>query len=489
MKGISNKIKSYYKKSTTAEKDLLKGTGWNIFGNGFGKFALLLSAIFVARILGPDQFGKWGVIRSTSAIFTILLGFGVGVTAVRYVAEYRDKAKNKAGNILGIAITFAAIFGLILSISFYLASNFIATTVLKDSTLIVPLQISSIFLVFIAFNGVLSGALAGLNSFSSIAFANLISGISGTLLIVYLSDKLGLKGLVIGYVFYYFLTFIVLLIFFQKKIKEFNIRVSLSEYKEHLPVIFSHNLPAILSGGIGGFIVWGVMAYVARLNAGFSIIGLNNAAKIAQNAIMEIAAQIDIPIISYLSASKENKRQNKINLFSPLLIGTFLILPLIYFPDIIYYLFSKSEYENKEFLLVISLTMLTTYIMIYKRGMGRAIITKNLLWWGVYENLFWGLLLVTFTLLFVFDYGSIGLALAFALAYFIDLLVITPFYYKKKLIGKTLALSVESVLLWLIVLNGCFLIYLEVALIPRILIYSFTLLVQFICLRRIFNRV
>lgn len=489
MKILRGKLNNFYQRSTTAEKDLLKGTGWNIFGNGIGKFSLLLSAIFVARILGPDQFGKWGVIRSTSAIFTILLGFGVGVTAVRYVAEYREIAKNKAGNILGIAISFAAVFGLILSVVFYFLSNFIAVKVLQDASLEVPLQISSVFLILIAVNGVLSGALAGLNSFSSIAVANLIGGIAGTFVIIYLSKTIGLEGLVLGYVFYYFLTFIVLLFYFRRKLKEFNITVSLKEYKEHLPVIFTHNLPAILSGGIGGFVVWGVMAYVARLTAGFSIIGLNNAAKIAQNAIMEIAAQIDIPIISYLSASKENKRQNKINLFSPLLIGSFLILPLIYIPDIIFYFFAKSEFENEDFLLVISLTMLTTYIMIYKRGMGRSIITKNLLWWGVYENLFWGFLLISFTLIFVFDYGSVGLAFAFALAYFVDLLVITPFYYKKKLIGKTLALSIESILLWLVVLNGCFLIYLGVDLVPRIIIYLMTIIVQVICLRRIFNRV
>ena len=86
---------------------------------------MLLSTIFVARILGPDEFGKWGVIRSTSAIFTILLGFGVGVSAVRFVAEYRETAKKKAGNILGIAITFAVIFGLTLSITFYLSSSYI----------------------------------------------------------------------------------------------------------------------------------------------------------------------------------------------------------------------------------------------------------------------------------------------------------------------------------------------------------------------------
>lgn len=489
MEKIPHKLKGFYRRSTTFEKDLLKGTGWNVFGNGFGKLALLLSAIFVARILGPELFGKWGVIRSTSAIFTILLGFGVGVTAVRYVAEYRETAKIKAGNILGIAITFAAVFGVVLSTLFYLLSNYIAVTILKDASLVVPLQISSIFLILIAFNGVLSGALAGLNSFSSIAFANLIGGISGTLIIVYLSDTVGLNGLVLGYVFYYFLTFIVLLFFFRKKIKEFNIKVSLSEYKEHLPVIFSHNLPAILSGGIGGFVVWGVMAYVARLNSGFSYIGLFNAAKIAQNAIMEIAAQIDIPIISYLSASKENKRQNKINLFSPLVIGSITILPLLYFPDIINFFFTKSEFDNNDFLLVISLTMLTTYIMIYKRGMGRSIITKNLLWWGVYENLFWGFLLVSFVFLFVFDYGSVGLAFAFALAYFIDLCVITPFYYRKKLIGKSLAFSIESNLLWLVVLSGCFLIYLEVTLIQRIIFYLLTVPIQFICLRRIFNRI
>ena len=51
------------------------------------QISILITTIYAAKILGPEMFGKWGVIRSTSALFSILLGF-VGVTAINYVAEY-----------------------------------------------------------------------------------------------------------------------------------------------------------------------------------------------------------------------------------------------------------------------------------------------------------------------------------------------------------------------------------------------------------------
>ncbi|MBN3518823.1 oligosaccharide flippase family protein [Algoriphagus lutimaris] len=487
------KIKTYFYPLLTrlslSERELFKGTVWNICGNGFGKFSLLISAIFVARILGPESFGKWSIIRSTSSIFTILLGFGVGVTAIKYVAEYKDSFKNKAGEILGITITFAAILGLTLSIVFFLLSRFIAVDILKDASLINPLQISSIFLFLIACNGVLSGSLAGFNSFSSIAVANFIGGVLGTIVIISFSEKYGLIGLVSGYVLYYLFIFFLLIFFFLKKVKQYNIRIRLQNYQDNLSVIFNHNLPAILSGGIGGFVIWCVFTYVSRLNNGFSIIGINNAAKIAQNAIMELAAQVDIPIISYLSASKENNQQNLINFLSPVLIGVILILPFIYFPNIISFFFKSSEYDTNDFLLVISLAMLTTFIMIFKRGMGRSIITKNLLWWGVYENILWSLLLIFFTVLFVFDYGSVGLAAAFAFAYYIDLLVIAPFYYRKKLIPKTLYFSIEYLLLWIVVFGGCFMVFLETSVLIRVIVYIISVPIQFFVLYRFYKNI
>lgn len=467
------------------EKKLFYGTIWNFFGNGFGKLVMLLSSILVARFLGPEIFGKWGVIRSTSSMFTILLGFGVGVTAIKYVAELKDTDKFKAGNILGIAISFAFGFGLLLTLVFYTLSGFISIDILRDESLLVPLRISSLFLVIIAINGVLSGSLAGFNNFKYIAVSNLFSGVLSTPIILFLCKYYGLNGLVLGYVVYYLILFFFLFFFFSKSLKDYHIVLSAKNYKQNSSIILNHNIPAILSGGIGGLVMWLVNAYVARLNSGFTILGINNAAKIIQNSIMELSAQLDVPMISYLSSTKDSQRKDKLNFFSPIVIVTALVFPLIFFPEMITWMFADAEYNIDNFSLVVSLTMVTTFLMVYKRGLGRIIITKSKLWLGVYENIFWSILILIFIVTFVPYFGAVGFAMAFALSYLIDVLVITPYYFYKKLIPREITYSKEILVWFFISISVVFLIVFEVPLIYRSLIFLAIFPFQLFLVRRI----
>ena len=478
-------VQRFLEKLSGNEKKLFYGTVWNFFGNGFGKLVLLLSSVLVARFLGPEIFGKWGVIRSTSAVFTILLGFGVGVTAIKYVAELKDSDKVKAGNILGIAISFAVGFGLFLTLIFYSLSEFISIDILRDESLLVPLRISSLFLVIIAINGVLSGSLAGFNNFKYIAVSNLFGGVLSTPLILFLCKYYGLNGLVVGYVLYYLITLIFLYVFFRKSLEQNLIVLSLKNYRENSSVILHHNVPAILSGGIGGFVIWIVNAYVARLNFGFTILGINNAAKIIQNSIMELSAQLDVPMISYLSSTIDSKRKDKLNFFSPIVIVTALVFPLIIFPELITWMFADAKYDQDNFSLVVALTMVTTFIMVYKRGLGRIIITKSKLWLGVYENLLWSVLILVFIVTLVPDLGAVGFAMAFAFSYLIDVLVITPYYFYKKLIPSEITYSKEILVWFFISISVVFLIVFEVPLFYRSLIFLVVFPFQLFLVRKI----
>ena len=59
-------------------------------GTVSSKIILLIAAIYVAKILGPESFGKWGILRSTVSMFSIFLGFGIGVASTKYLAEYKE---------------------------------------------------------------------------------------------------------------------------------------------------------------------------------------------------------------------------------------------------------------------------------------------------------------------------------------------------------------------------------------------------------------
>ncbi len=54
-------------------------------------------------MLGKEEFGKLGIVQSTVGMFQVFAGFGLGLTATKYVAEFRDSDPAKTGRIIGLS--------------------------------------------------------------------------------------------------------------------------------------------------------------------------------------------------------------------------------------------------------------------------------------------------------------------------------------------------------------------------------------------------
>ena len=65
---IKKHITSKVDKSELAKR-LYKGISWTLIGNIIGKFLQLVAFIFVARIVGKEEYGQVGIIRSTLNMF------------------------------------------------------------------------------------------------------------------------------------------------------------------------------------------------------------------------------------------------------------------------------------------------------------------------------------------------------------------------------------------------------------------------------------
>ena len=44
---------------------LFKDSFWAVFGNGLGNFLLLMAGILIARLLGKDVYGEYGMVKTT----------------------------------------------------------------------------------------------------------------------------------------------------------------------------------------------------------------------------------------------------------------------------------------------------------------------------------------------------------------------------------------------------------------------------------------
>src|SRR4030095_9246929 len=83
-------------------RELIRGAFWALCGSLTSRVLALGAAIIAARILGKEVYGELGIVQSTLSMFGTLAGFGLGTTAMKYVAEHRSKDPAKAGRIIAL---------------------------------------------------------------------------------------------------------------------------------------------------------------------------------------------------------------------------------------------------------------------------------------------------------------------------------------------------------------------------------------------------
>lgn len=126
-----------------------------------------------------------------------------------------------------------------------------------------------------------------------------------------------------------------------------------------------------------------------------------------------------------------------------------LTLPFIYFPELGMNVFGAS-YIGDQLRGAMLLILFTTVSLSQRQGMIRNMAAGNHMWLSFYGNLVWGIMAITGTY-FLKEYGAIGRALAFTIAYVIQLAIFTYPYISRSICPKTLLLSVESFLIWLVI--------------------------------------
>ncbi|MEI8356551.1 MAG: oligosaccharide flippase family protein, partial [Deltaproteobacteria bacterium] len=127
---------------------LAHGTFWSMMGAGASQSLMLLTSIISARILGKQQFGEFGIINNTIGMFGVFAGFALGMTATKYVAEFRRKDPAKAGRIVALSSLVAMGTGAAVALVLLVIAPWLASKTLAAPQLTTLLRISAGFLFF-----------------------------------------------------------------------------------------------------------------------------------------------------------------------------------------------------------------------------------------------------------------------------------------------------------------------------------------------------
>lgn len=176
---------------------LFKDSFWAVSGNGIGNFLMLLSGILIARFLGKDLYGEYGIVKSTMFLMALFATFGLGDTSTKYIAEYIQKDATQIRNIIKASLRIVFFFSggmcLLLMVSAEVLAEFV-----KVPHMAVAFRFLGIIIIFRALNTVGAGLLGGFKDYRRLGINNVIAGICMISLAIPLTIAWNLKGSLIA---------------------------------------------------------------------------------------------------------------------------------------------------------------------------------------------------------------------------------------------------------------------------------------------------
>lgn len=414
-----NNLKKRLKSSDVLYR-MSKGAFWSIFGTASAKLFVLISGILCAHILGKDNYGELGLIRSTINMFVVFGSVGLGVTATKYVSEYIKKNKEIVSKTCSVTTIFAFFTASIVCSIIYFIAPIIVDGIDTGANVTYEIRLGTLILFATILNGAINGILVGLEDFKNIARNTFISSIIESVLILVGSYYYGVIGAILGYglgIFALFVAnfFTVLSLFNKLDIPLFFSNLNKTDFK----VLYKFSLPAAVSSFLVTPVFWVTRTMLIKYN-GLGELGIYEAADQWKVIILFLPAalsQIVLPILS--SKFGENNRSDfsKALKYNLILNGsitfTFATVISILSPWLIkLYGDGFSNYTP-----IIWLSISTIFSSLAS-VVGMAIISRGKVWIGLCFNILWAIMFTSFTYVsLIYGFGVNGLAFSLSLSY------------------------------------------------------------------------
>lgn len=328
-----------------------KDSFWAVSGNGMGNLLMLLSGILIARFLGKDLYGEYGIVKSTMFLMALFASFGLGDTSTKYIAEYIQKDSSQIRSIIKASLCIVGLFSggmcLLLMISAEALAGFV-----RVPHMAVAFRFLGIIIVFRALNTVGAGLLGGFKDYRRLGINNVTAGVSMISLAVPLTLLWDLKGSLLALLLSQVLLSVLNLSAVVKKAQSYLSSSGQRFEKEML----SFSFPFALNEFVYTVCSWLGTLLMTRYSS-VGELGISSAAGQWNSIIMFMPGLLGNVILSYLSTTAgTNERQHSLIIRRMLLVNlACTVIPLVVvalFSDFITAFYGPTFVTMKPVLLV-----------------------------------------------------------------------------------------------------------------------------------------
>ena len=398
---------------------LLQGVSWAVAGSIMGQGCSFLGSVVAARVLGKESYGQLALVQGTVVAFSSLACLGLGVTATKYVSEYRTTDPERAGRILGLSSMAALLAAVCFCAALIVFAPSLAIQSGGSHLEPAAVRISAVYLFFVTLNGYQMGALIGLEAFRRIAVINAACGLVTLSAVWLLSVWLGLRGAVLAQGMSVFVLWAMCQVALTQEGRVRNVPIRYRGAWQQRSALSRFSLPSTASGIIGAGAIWWCSVLLVKRN-GYAELALFNAANSMRLMIVLIpglAARVASPLLNHMSALGDRAGYRRTfwmvvaaNALISLLIAGVIVLEGRH----VFLLFGKAFVGPTALIVLMSSAAVTEVVA---SSLYQVIFTGNSLWMQLAIFAVWTVVLVFASNLTITRHGACGLAFSYLMAW------------------------------------------------------------------------
>ncbi len=385
----------------------------------------------VARILGKETFGAFGMIQQTLMTFSMFGASALGLAANKFLAELRDKDKERSSRIVhfSTALTFA--IAILVALVFIIFAEPISISLFKKDIFASAVRLGGLSLILISLSGTQTGILAGFNSFKTISFLNMTRGFLTILLVTLGAKQGGLFGALLGLTICSLVVVVLGTLEIKKLCKNYELSAFSMDCFSEWRLAFTFILPALLTSMAYLVTTWYSNVLILQSPQGLAESAYLNISLNWRNAILLVPSFFTSPLLSALSAVELPKESGKFRKLIGFGIGIQTLAALL--PSLFVVLISHrilSGYGSSYVAQIptLQLMCLASVLAAPTMVLVQAITSRGYQWDNCFLHAVWALVMMG-CCRFVFSISAHGVSMAFVAAYFVQLILFTGYSF------------------------------------------------------------
>jgi O-antigen/teichoic acid export membrane protein len=416
---------------------LARGAFWSLVGSLISRGMGLVAGILVARLLGKHDYGQLGMVQSTTGMFGIFAGFGMGLTANKHVAEFRNTDQARAGRIICLSSLISWGTGGVLTLFLLAFAPWLASHTLGTPSMTNLLRIGALLLLLGGVNGAQTGALSGFEAFKTIARINLITGLLSFPITLAGACFGGVAGSIWALVVNLGVNCVMNFVALRKEAARAGVPLSYRQCTREWPVLWSFSVPAVLCGAIAAPVTWAASAWLVNQPDGYAQMGIFNAVyriRIVPEMMLNMLLAPLLPVLSETFSSGNVQAYRKAAqsaLAVSLMVSVPFALMQIAVPALTLLPYGHGYAGHAS---VVQWSMFDLALMgLFNPLMNQIVVSMNRMWLGFSYSVGFSIVYGALAFVLVPRHGAAGLAAAGILAHVICIGPYLFYVYRSKM--------------------------------------------------------